>query len=112
MYSFIQAVFCKDCHSAYHQGACNQAVDTRPSTDRRYTVDSNRAEQARWERQMSENTIQKTTKPCPKCKTPVEKDGKLGFLYNFCFNFSDEPGTLSKLAIISRKASDITLILN
>lgn len=40
-----------------------------------YVVDENAAMQARWE-EASKETIKKTTKPCPNCHIPVEKNGK------------------------------------
>lgn len=40
-----------------------------------YIVDENAAMQARWE-EASKETIKKTTKPCPNCHIPVEKNGK------------------------------------
>nr|XP_028579673.1 E3 ubiquitin-protein ligase parkin isoform X2 [Podarcis muralis] len=39
-----------------------------------YGVDEHAALQARWE-EASKETIKRTTKPCPKCHVPVEKDG-------------------------------------
>ncbi|EPQ07847.1 E3 ubiquitin-protein ligase parkin [Myotis brandtii] len=39
-----------------------------------YQVDARAAEQARWE-ESSRETIKKTTKPCPRCHVPVEKNG-------------------------------------
>ncbi|EFB19685.1 hypothetical protein PANDA_009468, partial [Ailuropoda melanoleuca] len=39
-----------------------------------YRVDEKAAEQARWE-EASKETIKKTTKPCPRCHVPVEKNG-------------------------------------
>ncbi|XP_044780510.1 E3 ubiquitin-protein ligase parkin isoform X5 [Bubalus bubalis] len=39
-----------------------------------YRVDEKAAEQARWE-EASRETIKKTTKPCPHCHVPVEKNG-------------------------------------
>ncbi|CAD7691607.1 unnamed protein product [Nyctereutes procyonoides] len=39
-----------------------------------YKVDEKAAEQARWE-EASKETIKKTTKPCPRCHVPVEKNG-------------------------------------
>ncbi|XP_047625736.1 E3 ubiquitin-protein ligase parkin isoform X2 [Phacochoerus africanus] len=39
-----------------------------------YRVDKKAAEQARWE-EASKETIRKTTKPCPRCHVPVEKNG-------------------------------------
>lgn len=40
-----------------------------------YLVDARAAEQARWE-ESSRETIKKTTKPCPRCHVPVEKNGE------------------------------------
>lgn len=40
-----------------------------------YVVDEYAAMQARWE-EASRETIKKTTKPCPNCNIPVEKNGK------------------------------------
>ncbi|EGW05749.1 E3 ubiquitin-protein ligase parkin [Cricetulus griseus] len=40
-----------------------------------YRVDERAAEQARWE-EASKETIKKTTKPCPRCNVPVEKNGR------------------------------------
>ena len=42
-----------------------------------YRVDEKAAEQARWE-EASKETIKKTTKPCPRCHVPVEKNGESG----------------------------------
>uniref|UniRef100_A0ABZ3NNQ4 E3 ubiquitin-protein ligase parkin n=1 Tax=Rattus norvegicus TaxID=10116 RepID=A0ABZ3NNQ4_RAT len=39
-----------------------------------YRVDQRAAEQARWE-EASKETIKKTTKPCPRCNVPIEKNG-------------------------------------
>uniref|UniRef100_A0A2I3GFG0 E3 ubiquitin-protein ligase parkin n=1 Tax=Nomascus leucogenys TaxID=61853 RepID=A0A2I3GFG0_NOMLE len=39
-----------------------------------YRVDERAAEQARWE-EATKETIKKTTKPCPRCHVPVEKNG-------------------------------------
>ena len=38
-------------------------------------MDAEKAERAEWEKQ-SRLTVQETTKPCPKCKVPVEKAGE------------------------------------
>lgn len=38
-------------------------------------MDKSAAEQARWE-EASKETIKKTTKPCPRCSVPVEKNGE------------------------------------
>lgn len=42
-----------------------------------YRVDEQAAEQARWE-ESSKETIKQTTKPCPRCRVPVEKNGESG----------------------------------
>lgn len=39
-----------------------------------YVVDEEAALRARWD-QASQQTIDETTRPCPKCKVPVEKSG-------------------------------------
>lgn len=38
-------------------------------------VDEEAALRARWE-QASQETIEETTRPCPKCRVPVEKNGE------------------------------------
>lgn len=38
-------------------------------------MDERAAEQARWE-EASKETIKKTTKPCPRCNVPIEKNGE------------------------------------
>ncbi|XP_071493092.1 E3 ubiquitin-protein ligase parkin-like [Diadema antillarum] len=69
-------IFCRECHNAYHDGECNrpgapQEVRGRPGSE----VNPERERQARWEREESERTIERTSKPCPKCKVPVERNG-------------------------------------
>ncbi|XP_070568056.1 E3 ubiquitin-protein ligase parkin-like [Ptychodera flava] len=64
-----QFVFCRQCHHEYHEGECGQQPSG--SSSHNYNVNP---ERARWERQ-SIDTIKQTTKPCPKCKVPVEKNG-------------------------------------
>jgi len=44
-----------------------------------YIVDEEAALRARWD-QASQDTIAKTTHPCPKCQVPVEKNGMNGLL--------------------------------
>jgi len=43
-----------------------------------YSVDPERADKARWE-EASSRTIRVMTKPCPKCRTSTERDGKYLF---------------------------------
>ncbi|KAL0109447.1 hypothetical protein PUN28_014488 [Cardiocondyla obscurior] len=69
-------VFCRNCLQGYHVGECeSQTSETSTSTlSRNYSVDPTRASEAKWE-EASKKTIQISTKPCPKCRTPTERDG-------------------------------------
>ena len=40
-----------------------------------FQVNPRNAERARWDRE-SKETIKNTTKPCPQCQVPIEKDGE------------------------------------
>ncbi|XP_071075778.1 E3 ubiquitin-protein ligase parkin isoform X3 [Desmodus rotundus] len=66
-------VFCRDCKEAAHEGECN-ALAASAAVTQVYKVDEKAAEQARWE-ESSKETIKHTTKPCPRCRVPVEKNG-------------------------------------
>lgn len=52
----------------------SQILFTVPFLFQGYEVDDHAAKQARWE-DASKETIKRTTKPCPRCHVPVEKDG-------------------------------------
>ncbi|GAB5572039.1 E3 ubiquitin-protein ligase parkin isoform X4 [Prionailurus iriomotensis] len=67
-------VFCRDCKEAYHEGECSTLFEASGAVSQAYRVDEKAAEQARWE-EASKETIKKTTKPCPRCHVPVEKNG-------------------------------------
>nr|KAF6277272.1 parkin RBR E3 ubiquitin protein ligase [Pipistrellus kuhlii] len=67
-------VFCRDCKDAFHEGACSALAAAPGGAAQAYRVDARAAEQARWE-ERSRETIQQTTKPCPRCRVPVEKNG-------------------------------------
>nr|XP_035932561.1 E3 ubiquitin-protein ligase parkin isoform X2 [Halichoerus grypus] len=67
-------VFCRDCKEAYHEGECSTLFEASGAVTQAYRVDEKAAEQARWE-EASKETIKKTTKPCPRCHVPVEKNG-------------------------------------
>ncbi|XP_023555057.1 E3 ubiquitin-protein ligase parkin isoform X2 [Octodon degus] len=67
-------VFCRDCKEAYHEGECGATCEASGAGAQPYRVDERAAEQARWE-EASKETIKKTTKPCPRCSVPVEKNG-------------------------------------
>ncbi|KAM9233833.1 E3 ubiquitin-protein ligase parkin [Dugong dugon] len=67
-------VFCRDCKEAYHEGECSAQFEASGMITQGHRVDEKAAEQARWE-EASKETIKKTTKPCPRCHVPVEKNG-------------------------------------
>ncbi|XP_057594138.1 E3 ubiquitin-protein ligase parkin isoform X3 [Hippopotamus amphibius kiboko] len=67
-------VFCRDCKESYHEGECSALFGASGTVPQAYRVDEKAAEQARWE-EASKETIKKTTKPCPRCHVPVEKNG-------------------------------------
>ncbi|XP_073075965.1 E3 ubiquitin-protein ligase parkin isoform X2 [Manis javanica] len=67
-------VFCRDCKEPYHEGECNAPTDAAGAVTQAYRVDEKAAEQARWDK-ASKETIKRTTKPCPRCHVPVEKNG-------------------------------------
>ncbi|XP_049708545.1 E3 ubiquitin-protein ligase parkin isoform X3 [Elephas maximus indicus] len=69
-------VFCRDCKEVYHEGECSAQSEASGMITQGYRVDEKAAEQARWE-EASKETIKKTTKPCPRCHVPVEKNGSL-----------------------------------
>nr|XP_060470479.1 E3 ubiquitin-protein ligase parkin isoform X2 [Panthera onca] len=69
-----QFVFCRDCKETYHEGECSTLFEASGAVSQAYRVDEKAAEQARWE-EASKETIKKTTKPCPRCHVPVEKNG-------------------------------------
>ncbi|XP_074844787.1 E3 ubiquitin-protein ligase parkin isoform X2 [Carettochelys insculpta] len=68
-------VFCRECKEEYHEGECSTLRSTQEAIARKgYEIDEHAAMQARWE-EASRETIMKTTKPCPSCHVPVEKNG-------------------------------------
>ncbi|KAI7805176.1 putative E3 ubiquitin-protein ligase parkin, partial [Triplophysa rosa] len=68
-------VFCRNCKEEYHVGTCRQKLAAAAgNTLQGYIVDEEAALRARWE-QASQETIAETTRPCPKCQVPVEKNG-------------------------------------
>ncbi|KAJ8248445.1 hypothetical protein GJAV_G00242090 [Gymnothorax javanicus] len=75
-------VFCRACKESYHEGVCQ--MRSPPQADpvlQGYVVDEEAVRRARWE-QASKETIDETTRPCPKCRVPVEKDG--GCMHMVC----------------------------
>ncbi|XP_062851081.1 E3 ubiquitin-protein ligase parkin isoform X2 [Trichomycterus rosablanca] len=68
-------VFCRDCKEEYHEGECRQHfAPAAGGAMQGYVVDENAALRARWE-QATKDIINETTRPCPKCRVPVEKNG-------------------------------------
>lgn len=75
-------VFCRRCLQGYHLGDCLPETNSLSLTDNcRYMVDPQRAAEARWD-EASKVTIKVITKPCPKCRTPTERDG--GCMHMVC----------------------------
>ncbi|XP_047111376.1 E3 ubiquitin-protein ligase parkin [Schistocerca piceifrons] len=77
-------VFCRQCLQGYHIGDCvidGESGNAGNSGDCQYNVDPNRAAQARWD-EASKVVIKVSTKPCPKCRTPTERDG--GCMHMVC----------------------------
>lgn len=72
----LQYVFCRLCLQGYHIGECQTQDTENPSNSEGcfYSVDPARAADARWD-EASKRTIKVSTKPCPKCRTPTERDG-------------------------------------
>ncbi|XP_012578782.1 PREDICTED: E3 ubiquitin-protein ligase parkin [Condylura cristata] len=65
--------WCTDCREALHEGECPSVYRADTSLTQAYRVDAEAAEQARWE-EASRETIRTITKPCPRCRVPVEKN--------------------------------------
>lgn len=72
-------VFCRDCRGPYHQGACPDAqapptADGAAPTGQSFPVDREAQLRSRWD-QDSLLFIKESTKPCPQCSAPVQKNG-------------------------------------
>ncbi|KAK9745069.1 Ubiquitin family [Popillia japonica] len=74
-------VFCRLCLQGYHIGDCETPETTNTDGDCSYNVDPTRAAEARWD-EASRVTIKVISKPCPKCRTPTERDG--GCMHMVC----------------------------
>lgn len=86
-------VFCRRCLQGYHIGECLPESTSISVLDNcEYLVDPARAADARWD-EASKVTIKVITKPCPKCRTPTERDGgcmhmvctRAGCSYEWCW---------------------------
>uniref|UniRef100_UPI00398EA32F E3 ubiquitin-protein ligase parkin isoform X2 n=1 Tax=Pristiophorus japonicus TaxID=55135 RepID=UPI00398EA32F len=70
-----QFVFCRECKEAYHGGECSSFHGTGSAVSQQgYVINEQAAQRARWE-EASRLAIKETTKRCPKCQVPVEKNG-------------------------------------
>ncbi|XP_067203472.1 E3 ubiquitin-protein ligase parkin isoform X2 [Linepithema humile] len=77
-------VFCRICLEGYHVGDCESQTSGASTSiffSKHYSVDPLKASEAKWD-EASKNIIQISTKPCPKCRTPTEKDG--GCMHMIC----------------------------
>ena len=74
-------VFCKSCHQGFHLGECSDedAMSRQESSAIQGNFSADVVSRARWHEQRVDNssilTIKMKTKPCPKCRTPTERDG-------------------------------------
>ncbi|XP_048858679.1 E3 ubiquitin-protein ligase parkin isoform X3 [Brienomyrus brachyistius] len=77
-----QFVFCRECKDGFHEGECQTRHPAEAGVALQgYIVDEDAAQRARWER-ASRKTIEETTRPCPRCRVPVEKSG--GCMHMVC----------------------------
>ena len=73
-------VFCKNCHQGYHEDEdCEteeafESLTTNQNLQATVVSNPEMALQARWQEQSS-IAIKVMTKPCPKCRSPTERDG-------------------------------------
>ncbi|KAJ8359469.1 hypothetical protein SKAU_G00159940 [Synaphobranchus kaupii] len=78
----LQFLFCRECKESFHEGACQTRLPPEMGAALQgYVVDEEAARRARWE-QASKEMIDETTRPCPKCRVPVEKNG--GCMHMVC----------------------------
>ena len=71
-------VFCRKCLQGFHIGDCltEEATDAMvPSTSTFLGVDPTNADQSKWDDMLTRTAIKLSTKPCPKCRTPTERNG-------------------------------------
>ncbi|KAM9847608.1 E3 ubiquitin-protein ligase parkin [Aulostomus maculatus] len=75
-------VFCRNCHNQYHEGTCHMAP-TPPISEasQGFVVEEEASVRGRWE-QLSLLFIQQSTKRCPRCSVPVERNG--GCMHMHC----------------------------
>lgn len=71
-------IFCRDCRRSFHEGACEavQAPSAHDAPPLGFTVEEEASLRGRWERD-SMLLIQESTKRCPQCSVPVERNGNV-----------------------------------
>ncbi|XP_073338670.1 E3 ubiquitin-protein ligase parkin-like [Pagrus major] len=68
-------IFCRDCREDYHQGACpTELVPPTGGASESFVVDEEASLRGRWDR-ASLLLLQESTKRCPQCSVPVERNG-------------------------------------
>uniref|UniRef100_A0A3Q3G9X8 E3 ubiquitin-protein ligase parkin n=1 Tax=Labrus bergylta TaxID=56723 RepID=A0A3Q3G9X8_9LABR len=68
-------VFCKDCREVYHEGVCHaEPVPPPGEASQGFVVEEEASLRGRWDR-ASLLLVQESTKRCPKCSVPVERNG-------------------------------------
>ncbi|KAM7284082.1 E3 ubiquitin-protein ligase parkin [Ixodes scapularis] len=78
-------VFCRLCLQGHHLGPCirdeHDEASAALGSVSAYPVDEAQARDSRWD-EASRLTVRSTTKPCPMCRTPTERDG--GCMHMIC----------------------------
>ncbi|XP_049455987.1 E3 ubiquitin-protein ligase parkin [Epinephelus fuscoguttatus] len=68
-------IFCRDCREGYHEGVC-PAEQATPidEASQVFVVEEEASQRGRWD-QASVLLLQESTKRCPQCSVPVERNG-------------------------------------
>ncbi|KAJ4922187.1 hypothetical protein JOQ06_016593 [Pogonophryne albipinna] len=68
-------IFCRDCRGGAHEGACPPTQAPPTAADPQvFSVGEGASQRGRWEL-ASLQLLKETTRPCPQCCAPVERDG-------------------------------------
>ncbi|KAL3050786.1 hypothetical protein OYC64_012750 [Pagothenia borchgrevinki] len=68
-------IFCRDCRGGAHEGACPPTQAPPTAADPQvFSVGEGASQRGRWEL-ASLQLLKETTRPCPQCNAPVERDG-------------------------------------
>ncbi|XP_049516696.1 E3 ubiquitin-protein ligase parkin-like isoform X4 [Dermacentor silvarum] len=78
-----QFVFCRQCLQGHHLGPCSSSRESgeEPAESAGRRSFGTAAQGSSWD-EASRLTVQATTKPCPKCRTPTERSG--GCMHMVC----------------------------